>query len=51
MTAKIFTTILLILSSLIIFSQESYRHGLFFREDWKETPPEIPLSKNHVKKN
>lgn len=29
-------------------SQESYRPGLFFREDWKETPPEIPLSQNHV---
>ena len=31
-----------------ITAQESYRPGLFFREDWKETPPEIPLSQNHV---
>jgi hypothetical protein len=29
-------------------AQENYRPGLFFREDWKETPPEIPLSQNHV---
>jgi hypothetical protein len=31
------------------FSQETnYRPGLFFREDWKETPAEIPLSQKHV---
>lgn len=30
------------------FSQENYRPGLFFREDWKETPAEIPLSQKHV---
>ncbi|TNF41124.1 MAG: hypothetical protein EP310_07790, partial [Bacteroidetes bacterium] len=28
--------------------QENYRPGLFFREDWKETPAEIPLSQKHV---
>lgn len=33
---------------MLIFSQENYRPELFFREDWKETPPEIPLSQNHV---
>jgi hypothetical protein len=27
---------------------ENYRPGLFFREDWKETPAEIPLSQKHV---
>lgn len=31
-----------------LFAQESYRPGLFFREDWKETPAEIPLSQKHV---
>ena len=31
------------------FAQETnYRPGLFFREDWKETPAEIPLSQKHV---
>ena len=25
-----------------------YRPSLFFREDWKETPPEVPLSQDHV---
>ena len=36
------------INSILIFSQENYRPELFFREDWKETPPEIPLSQNHV---
>ena len=31
-----------------VISQESYRPTLFFREDWKETPAEIPLSQKHV---
>jgi hypothetical protein len=31
-----------------VFSQETYRPGLFFREDWKESPAEIPLSQKHV---
>lgn len=45
---------MLILSILLIWgihsliAQESYRPELFFREDWKETPPEIPLSQSHV---
>jgi hypothetical protein len=45
---------MLILASLFIFevqtlvAQADYRPGLFFREDWKESPPEIPLSQNHV---
>ncbi len=29
-------------------SQEKYRPELIFREDWKETPAEIPLSQKHV---
>ncbi len=44
--------VVLLLSFIQIFgivnSQESYRPGLFFREDWKETPAEIPLSQKHV---
>jgi len=31
------------------FAQDAnYRPGLFFREDWKETPAEIPLHQGHV---
>jgi len=43
-----------IAAGLILFletgiAQESgYRPGLFFREDWKEIPAEIPLNQNHV---
>ena len=33
------------------FAQGSYRPGLFFREDWKEIPAEIPLSQKHVDNN
>jgi len=45
--------ILLIISIFLLFgkislAQENYRPGLFFREDWKETPAEIPLSQKHV---
>ena len=38
---------LFILYTFTVFSQE-YRPELFFREDWKETPAEIPLSQKHV---
>lgn len=31
-----------------IYSQVQYRPGLFFREDWKEIPAEIPLNQRHV---
>lgn len=31
-----------------LLGQSDYRPGLFFREDWKETPAEIPLNQNHV---
>ncbi|MEE4285507.1 MAG: hypothetical protein V2I31_05145 [Mariniphaga sp.] len=48
MKTKAFIFFVLIFSTFIAIAQESYRPGLFFREDWKETPPEIPLSQNHV---
>jgi len=48
MKTKVFIIFVLIFSTLFSIAQESYRPGLFFREDWKETPPEIPLSQNHV---
>lgn len=44
----------LLISGLLLFivtaliAQEQYRPGLFFREDWKETPAEIPLNQKHV---
>ncbi len=32
-----------------LFAQDAdYRPGLFFREDWKEIPEEIPVSQSHV---
>lgn len=40
---------LLCLFAAHLFAQTgNYRPGLFFREDWKETPAEIPLSQKHV---
>ncbi|MCA1759101.1 MAG: hypothetical protein LC658_04970, partial [Bacteroidales bacterium] len=48
MKTKVFIFFVLIFSTFVSIAQESYRPGLFFREDWKETPPEIPLSQNHV---
>lgn len=36
------------LSKSMVSAQESYRPGLFFREDWKEIPAEIPLNQQHV---
>ena len=44
----LFTLLLLGLTSNLIYAQESYRPGLFFREDWKEIPAEIPLNQKHV---
>ena len=40
--------VLLMLIAVAYAQEEAYRPGLFFREDWKETPPEIPLNQNHV---
>ena len=47
---------ILILSLILFFSlyqltlaqENSYRPGLAFREDWKETPAETPVTQNHV---
>ena len=39
---------MLFIACEIACTQESYRPGLFFREDWKEIPAEIPLSQKHV---
>ena len=47
--SKIIFTFTLLLSTIItVAAQENYRPGLFFREDWKEIPAEIPLSQKHV---
>ena len=40
--------ILLLITRISFAQQDNYRPGLFFREDWKETPAEIPLSQKHV---
>lgn len=49
-TIKKVTSILFFIFILIKLpaQQAQYRPGLFFREDWKETPAEIPLSQKHV---
>ena len=36
------------LSPFQLSGQESYRPGLFFREDWKEIPAETPVNQSHV---
>jgi len=40
--------ILIIAALSQAFAQTDYRPSLFFREDWKEIPAEIPLSQKHV---
>lgn len=40
--------LLLLYPSGSIAQQNQYRPGLFFREDWKEIPAEIPVSQKHV---
>jgi hypothetical protein len=40
--------VLVFITRFSFAQQENYRPGLFFREDWKETPAEIPLSQKHV---
>lgn len=42
------TLLIIAAFTVSIVAQESYRPGLFFSEDWKETPAEIPLSQKHV---
>lgn len=45
---KLHVTIFLAFFAFSLTAQENYRPGLFFREDWKEIPAEIPLSQKHV---
>lgn len=46
---KIICGLILLITSLpLVFAQADYRPSLFFIEDWKETPAEIPLSQKHV---
>jgi len=42
------TTFLILILTGIASAQDAYRPGLFFREDWKEIPAEIPLNQRHV---
>ena len=48
MKNSLVTILIIIAFAGSIIAQESYRPGLFFREDWKESPAEIPLSQKHV---
>lgn len=48
MKIKFCLFVLLSIVTVSLFAQETYRPGLFFREDWKENPAEIPLSQKHV---
>ena len=48
MKSRYLLTFLLLFLTHISFAQQEYRPGLFFREDWKESPAEIPLSQKHV---
>ncbi len=49
MKIVLITFISLIISAGTLFAQKNnYRPGVFFREDWKEIPAEIPLSQKHV---
>ena len=34
--------------SFIFLAETGHAQDLFFREDWKETPAEIPVTQNHV---
>jgi len=49
MKTFVLTLLITALGSLQLIAQiDNYRPGLFFREDWKEIPAEIPLSQKHV---
>lgn len=45
-----FTCVILLVFTALpqLFAQADYRPSIFFREDWKEIPAEIPLSQKHV---
>ena len=40
--------VFILLSGFLLAQETNYRPGLFFREDWKEIPAEIPLNQKHV---
>ena len=40
--------LLLILSAFQFVNAQEYRPGLFFREDFREIPAEIPISQKHI---
>ena len=44
---KALKLLVILMFPLVVFAQE-YRPGLFFREDFKETPWEIPISQTHI---
>ena len=48
MNRKIILIGIIVIFGFGVAAQENYRPGLFFREDWKETPAEIPLNQKHV---
>lgn len=48
MKSLIWSLFLILYFALDLSAQADYRPGLFFREDWKEIPAEIPLNQRHV---
>ena len=48
MKSKILLLIISVTFISALYAQDNYRPELFFREDWKEIPPEIPLNQKHV---
>jgi hypothetical protein len=44
----LFTGILFTSVCSLTAQNADYRPGLFFREDWKEIPPELPVNQGHV---
>ena len=48
MKRYIILLLILVTSAGLLGAQENYRPERFFREDWKDTPAEIPLNQKHV---
>jgi hypothetical protein len=46
MFSNVIKTVFLLLLPVLSYTQD--RPGLFFREDFKETPAEIPINQNHI---
>lgn len=44
----LFISLAILAFSEILYGQNTYRPGLFFREDWKASADEIPLSQSHI---